>query len=73
LFGLMLLLSGIMFPLGLLPGPLRTLALALPAAPLAELLRAGLYATAVPWLALAVLTAWAIGAPLLAARMFRWE
>jgi ABC-2 type transport system permease protein len=73
LFGLMLLLSGTVFPLHLLPDPLRALALALPAAPLAELLRAGLHATAVPWLALAVLTTWAIGAPLLAARTFRWE
>ncbi|MGH8907500.1 MAG: ABC transporter permease [Egibacteraceae bacterium] len=73
LFGLMLLVSGIIFPLSMLPAPLRTLALALPAAPLADLLRAGLHATAVPWADLASLTAWALAAPLLAARLFRWE
>jgi ABC-2 type transport system permease protein len=73
LFGLMLLVSGIIFPLKALPHPLTLIALALPAAPLADLLRAGLHATAVPWPDLAILSAWAVAAPLLAARVFRWE
>jgi ABC-2 type transport system permease protein len=73
LFMLMLLISGIVFPLETLPGPLRALALALPAAPLTDLLRAGLGDTPIPWPDLAVLVAWAAGAPLLAARVFRWE
>jgi ABC-2 type transport system permease protein len=43
-----------------------------PAAALADVLRAGL-AGALPALdSLAVLLAWALGAPLLAARLFRW-
>lgn len=73
LFGLLLLSSGILFPLETLPRPAAIMALALPAAPLTDLLRAGLQATPVPWSALAILTAWAVGAPLLAARAFRWE
>jgi ABC-2 type transport system permease protein len=73
LFMLMLLISGIVFPLDTLPGPLRALALALPAAPLTDLLRAGLGDTPIRWSDLAVLVAWAAGAPLLAALVFRWE
>jgi ABC-2 type transport system permease protein len=73
LFMLMLLISGIVFPLDKLPGLLRTVALALPAAPLTDLLRAGLASAPVPWPDLAILATWAVGAPLLAARVFRWE
>lgn len=73
LFMLMLLISGIVFPLDKLPGLLRAVALALPAAPLTDLLRAGLAGTPTPWTDLAILAAWAAGAPLLAARVFRWE
>lgn len=73
LFMLMLLISGIVFPLNDLPGPLAKVALALPAAPLTDLLRAGLGGTPIPWADLAILAAWAAGAPLLAARLFRWE
>jgi ABC-2 type transport system permease protein len=73
LFGLLLLVSGIVFPLDVLPRPLVLLARALPAAPLADLLRAGLHAAPVPWAALTALAAWALAAPLAAARVFRWQ
>lgn len=73
LFVLLLLISGIVFPLEVLPRPLATFALALPAAPLADLLRASLGGGTIPWVDLTVLGAWAVGAPLLAARLFRWE
>ncbi len=73
LFGLMLLVSGILFPLATLPRPAEIVALALPAAPLTDVLRAGLQAAPVPWPDMAVLAAWAVGAPLVAARAFRWE
>jgi ABC-2 type transport system permease protein len=73
LFGVMLLVSGVIFPLNVLPAALAALARALPAAPLAELLRAGLGAGPVPWAAMAALAAWALAAPLVAARLFRWE
>jgi ABC-2 type transport system permease protein len=73
LFMLMLLVSGIVFPLDVLPGLLRAFALALPAAPLTDLLRAGLSGAPIPWADLAILATWATGAPLFAARVFRWE
>lgn len=69
----LLLVSGIVFPLTALPGWLATVAQALPAAPTATLLRAGVEGQAVPLGALGVLTAWALAAPALAASVFRWE
>ncbi|MGH8902652.1 MAG: ABC transporter permease [Egibacteraceae bacterium] len=73
LFMLMLLISGIVFPLDQLPSLLRAVALALPAAPLTDLLRASLGGAPIPWADLVILAAWAAGAPLLATRIFRWE
>lgn len=72
LFLFFLLLGGLYVPLSSLPGPLEALARILPAAPLAETLRAAVR-SAVPWSDLGELLAWAIVAPLLAARVFRWE
>jgi ABC-2 type transport system permease protein len=72
LFLFFLLLGGLYVPLSSLPGPLEALARVLPAAPLAETLRASFQST-VPWSAVGELTAWAIAAPILAARVFRWE
>ena len=70
----LLLLGGMVFPLDRLPGPLRAVAELLPAAALTEALGAALgvpaEVPAQPWL---VLLAWAVVAPLLAARAFRWE
>jgi len=73
LYVALLLVSGLAFPPDRLPGALAVVARLLPAAPLAGLLRAGLGAAPLAAADLAVLTAWAVGAPLLAARVFRWE
>ncbi|MBA2557124.1 MAG: ABC transporter permease, partial [Chloroflexi bacterium] len=77
LFIVLLLCSGIIFPLDVLPAPLRVGAQLLPAAPLAGLLRSALgpepLAAGTVLAPLAVLTAWAVAAPWVAARVFRWE
>ena len=74
LYVVLLLLGGMVFPLGELPGPLRAVAELIPAAALSEALGAALSSPASapgrPWL---VLAAWAVAAPLVAARVFRWE
>jgi ABC-2 type transport system permease protein len=72
-----LVVGGIIVPIDRLPGPLAAIAAALPAAPLSELLRAGL-GSAAPAGAdltspLALLAAWAAGAAVGAAARFRWE
>lgn len=72
-FLLLLVSSGIMFPLDRLPEALQVLARVLPAAPLADWLRAAFSDTAVPTASWIALPAWAIAAPLFAARGFRWE
>ncbi|MDQ1461363.1 MAG: type transport system permease protein, partial [Actinomycetota bacterium] len=61
------------YPLDKLPTALQDFAKALPAAALSETVRSVLSAQAFPTGELAVLLAWAIGAPVLAARYFRWE
>lgn len=74
LYLVFLLLSGAVLPLDHLPGALQPLARLLPAAALTESLRAALAgADLFPTAALAVLAAWAVATPLLAARTFRWE
>jgi ABC-2 type transport system permease protein len=73
LFLVLLFLGGMAYPLAKLPTPLENFAKALPAAALSETVRAVLASQAFPVGELAVLVAWAIGAPLLAARYFRWE
>jgi ABC-2 type transport system permease protein len=73
LFLLLLFLGGMAYPLGKLPGALQGVARALPAAALAESVRDVLSSAAFPWGSVAVLLAWAVGAPLVAARCFRWE
>ena len=74
LYLVLLLLGGMVFPLDELPGPLRAVAELLPAAALSEALGAALSSPASmpaqPWL---VLAAWAVVAPVVAARVFRWE
>jgi ABC-2 type transport system permease protein len=72
LFLFFLLLGGLYVPLSSLPGWMAWTARALPAAPLAETLRSAAHGT-VMWSTLAVLVAWAIATPLVAARVFRWE
>ncbi len=73
LFLVLLLVSGIVFPLEALPGWLATVAGLLPAAPLAALLRTAFDGGTAVAGNLAVLAAWGVAAPLLAARVFRWE
>jgi len=74
LYLVLLLLGGIAVPLTSLPGPLRAAARALPAAALSDALRAAIgEGRAVPGRAWLVLVAWAVAAPLAAARTFRWE
>ncbi len=74
LYLVLLLLGGMVVPLASLPGPLRAMARALPAAALSDALRASIgQGTTVPARAWLVLAAWAVAAPLAAARTFRWE
>jgi ABC-2 type transport system permease protein len=74
LFLFFLLLGGLYVPLDHLPSILIPLAHVLPAAALADVLRGALRAGAtIPWGSAVVLLAWALGAPLIAARTFRWE
>jgi ABC-2 type transport system permease protein len=73
LFLVLLFLGGMAYPLAKLPTALQDFAKALPAAALSETVRSVLSSHAFPVGELAVLIAWAVGAPLLAARYFRWE
>jgi ABC-2 type transport system permease protein len=73
LFLLFLFIGGMAYPLDKLPSALATVARGLPPAALSDTVRQALSTSSVSVGALAVLVAWAIGAPLLAARTFRWE
>ena len=73
LFLVLLFLGGMAYPLEKLPGAVEAFARVLPAAALSETVRAVLTAEAFPTGELVVLVAWAVAAPLLAARFFRWE
>jgi ABC-2 type transport system permease protein len=70
---LLLVLGGMAYPLSKLPLALQDVARVLPAAPLAECLRGALTGTGIPGARLSILIGWAVVAPLLAARSFRWE
>jgi ABC-2 type transport system permease protein len=74
LYLVLLLLGGMVFPLEELPAPMRAFAELLPAAALSEALGAALTSPAsTPGRAWLVLVVWAVVAPLVAARVFRWE
>jgi ABC-2 type transport system permease protein len=73
LFLLFLFIGGMAYPLAKLPSGLATVARGLPPAALSDTVRQALSTSPVSLGALAVLVGWAIGAPLLAARTFRWE
>ena len=74
LYLVLLLLGGMVVPLGSLPDVLRTVAEVLPAAALSDALRASIgEGAAVPARAWAVLVAWAAATPVAAAATFRWE
>ena len=71
LYRVMLLLGGRVVPLAELPSAVRAVAEVLPSAALSELLRDAFGGEGRrPW---AVLAGWAVGAPLLARRLFRFE
>jgi ABC-2 type transport system permease protein len=73
LFLVLLFLGGMAYPLAKLPTLLEDFAKLLPAAALSETVRAVLNAHPFPTGELVVLITWAIAAPLLAVRYFRWE
>lgn len=74
LYLVLLLLGGMVIPLGRLPGPLRSVARALPSGALSDALHGSLAAGAtVPGRAWAVLAIWAVAAPLAAGLTFKWE
>ena len=70
---LLLVLGGMAYPLSKLPLALQDVARVLPAAPLADCLRDSLAGHGLPGARLSILIGWAVVAPLLAARSFRWE
>ena len=74
LYLVLLLLGGMIIPLSKLPGALGDLARLLPSAALADVLREALAGQGVdPGQSWAVLGAWAVTMPLLAAWLFRWD
>lgn len=73
LYVVLLLVSGMVVPLSELPTAVRGVSRALPAAALADALHAAFAGAVVPGRAWLVLAAWAVAAPLAAARCFRWE
>jgi ABC-2 type transport system permease protein len=74
LYVVLLLLGGMIIPLTELPAVIRFVAELLPAAPLARVMQAAFDSSVSvrmhDWI---VLVAWAVGAPLAAAHLFRWE
>jgi ABC-2 type transport system permease protein len=74
LYLVLLLLGGMIIPLSKLPGGLRAVARAMPAAALSDALHGALAVhPSVPGRAWLVLVLWAIAAPAAAALSFRWE
>ena len=73
LFLVLLFLGGMAYPLGRLPDVLESFARLLPAAALAESVRTALRGNAIPWDSAGVLIGWAVVAPAVATRFFRWE
>lgn len=73
LYLLLLLLGGMIIPRDSLPGPLSSVAQALPSTALADGLRAALNGTGALLAPTVVLGMWAVLAPAVAARRFRWS
>jgi ABC-2 type transport system permease protein len=74
LFLFFLLLGGLYVPLNHLPGLLVPVAQVLPAAPLADVLRASMaHDAAIPFRSMLTLVLWAVAAPVFASLVFRWE
>jgi len=73
IFVVLLLLSGMVFPLDELPSGLEAAADALPSTALAEALRGALSGADVPGRVWPVLAVWAVAGVALAVALFRWE
>lgn len=73
IYVVLLLFGDLVIPVEELPSAVRAVAELVPTAAFAEILRAGLGDGDASIRAWVVLCAWAIGAPVLAARLFRWE
>jgi len=73
LYLVLLLLGGMVIPVAKLPGVVRGVAQALPAAALSDALHAAASSTPVPGRAWVVLALWAAAAPAAASAWFRWE
>lgn len=74
LYLVLLLLGGMVIPFAKLPGAIRAVAHALPSGALADVLRDALTdAGTHPTRSWVVLCIWAVGSPVLAARLFRWD
>lgn len=74
LYLVLLLLGGMIIPFGKLPAGLSAVAKALPSGALADVLREALTQQGTrPGTSWLILAAWAVAAPLAAARLFRWE
>ena len=74
LYLVLLLLGGMVIPFAKLPGPISAIAKALPSGALADVLREALtHAGTRPGTSWAILVAWAVVTPVVAARTFRWE
>ena len=72
-FVLLLLVSGVVFPLSSLPDAMAAVARVLPSAALAQVLRAAFAGNGPVIAPMGVLAVWAVAAPLAAAALFRWE
>jgi ABC-2 type transport system permease protein len=73
LFVVLLLISGVVFPLDSLPAPLAAAARVLPSAALAQMLRSALTPGGSFVAPAGVLALWAVAAPVAAAALFRWD
>lgn len=72
-FILLMLVSGMIIPVGKLPGPMRAAVELLPSESLAHILHAAAEGAPTGARAWVVLVVWAVVTPLAAARWFRWE
>lgn len=69
----LLFLGGVVVPIDDLPAALRVVARGLPSGALSDITHGALAGTGVPGVAWLVLLVWAVAAPVVAARTFRWE
>src|SRR5262249_55951085 len=74
LYLVLLLLGGMVIPFAKLPGPIAAVAKALPSGALADVLHEALAHGGVrPGISWVILIVWAVAAPIVATRVFRWD